>query len=135
MIETLLVPENSVLNAKGESQPIDISAAQSRVFLLTLKIAAIVEQESLDISIFGSADGATWEPKALATFPQRFYRGETPILLDVSEQPAVKFVRAHWDVNRWGRGPEEPMFEISLSVREVSREVLAEVRKEAATRK
>lgn len=135
MIETLLVPENSVLNAKGESQPIDISAAQSRVFLLTLKIAAIVEQESLDISIFGSADGATWEPKALATFPQRFYRGETPILLDVSEQPAVKFVRALWDVNRWGRGPEEPMFEISLSVREVSREVLAEVRKEAATRK
>jgi hypothetical protein len=135
MIETYLVPEKTVLNAKGESQPIDISAAQSRVFLLTLNIAEIVEQESLDISIFGSADGATWEPKPLAVFPQRFYRGETPILLDISEQPAVKFVRAHWDVNRWGRGPEEPMFEISLGLREVPRDVLAEVRKEAAGRK
>jgi len=135
MIETFLVPEKTVLNAKGESQPVDISSAQNRVFLLTLKIAEIVEQESLDVSIFGSADGATWEPKPLVVFPQRFYCGETPLLLEVSEQATVKFVKAQWDVNRWGRGPEQPMFEVGLSLREVPRDVLAEVRKEAAARK
>ena len=130
-----MIPEKTVVKAKGESQAIDISGTESRVFLLNLKITDIVEQESIDISIYGSGDGATWEPKPLTTFPQRFYQGETPVLLDVSNQAAVTFIRAQWDVNRWGRGPEEPMFEIGLSMREVPREVLAEIRKEAAARK
>lgn len=130
-----MIPEKTVVKAKGECQAIDISGAENRVFLLNLKITEIVEQESLDISIYGSGDGATWEPKPLTTFPQRFYQGETPVLLDVSNQAAVKFIRAQWDVNRWGRGPEEPMFEIGLSMREVPREVLAEIRKEVAARK
>ena len=135
MIENFLIPEKTVLKAKGEGQAVEISAAENRVFLLTLKITQIVEQESLDISIYGSSDGTTWEPKALAAFPQRFYAGETPVLLDVTDQPNVKYVRAQWDINRWGRGSEEPMFEVGLSVREVPREVLAEVRREAAGRK
>jgi len=42
--------------------------------LLTLAITNIIEQESLDVSIFGSADGATWDPKPVAAFPQKFYR-------------------------------------------------------------
>jgi hypothetical protein len=49
-------------------------------------------------------------------------------------QPDVRFVRAHWDVLRWGRGPETPMFEFSLSLKEVSPEILSEARKEAASR-
>lgn len=135
MIETILVPENTVVTAKGDGQPIDISSAKSRVFLLSLKITEVVEQEALDLSVFGSADGATWDAKPITAFPQRFYRGETPLLLDVTDQPAVKFVRAHWDVNRWGRGPEEAMFRFGVSLREVPEEVLAEIRKEAAARK
>ena len=57
-IDTLLVPEKTVVNAKGDGPALDISGAASRVFLLTLDITNIIEQEALDVSIFGSADGA-----------------------------------------------------------------------------
>ena len=43
---------------------------------MTLAITKIIEQESLDLSIFGSADGATWGAKPIAAFPQKFYCGE-----------------------------------------------------------
>lgn len=135
MIENILIPEKTVITAKGEGQPVDIGGTGNRVFLLTLNIGQVVEQESIDIAIFGSADGATWDPKPLAMFPQRFYAGETPLLLDAREHATIKFIRAQWDVNRWGRGPKEVMFEVGLTLREVPAEVLAEVRSEAAARK
>ena len=121
-----MVPENTVVNAKGDGPALDISRAEGRVFLLTLAITNIVEQESLDVGIFGSADGATWDAKPVAAFPQKFYREEVPLLLNLTAQPEVKFVRAHWEVGRWGRGPETPMFEFSVALREIPREILAE---------
>jgi len=125
MLEAFLVPENTVVNAKGDGPAIDVSHAGGRVFLLTLGITNIVEQESLDVSIVGSADGATWDPKPLAAFPQKFYREEAPLLLDLAARPEVKFVRAHWEVGRWGRGTETPMFEFCVTLREVPQEILA----------
>jgi len=126
MMEAFLVPENTVVNAKGDGPALDVSRAQGRVFLLTLAITNIVEQESLDVSIFGSADGVTWDPKPVAAFPQKFYREEAPLLLDLAARPDVKFIRAHWEVGRWGRGPEAPMFEFHVKLREVPQEILAE---------
>ena len=67
----------------------------------------------------GSADGAAWEPKSIAAFPQKFYCGESPLLLDLTAHPDVKFVRAHWEVARWGRGTETPMFEFGVTLKEV----------------
>src|ERR1700694_2269838 len=98
MIDTLLVAENTVVSAKGDGPAVDISSASSGVFLLTLSITNIIEQESLEVSIYGSADGTTWNAKPVMTFPQKFYRGESPLLLDLSAYPDVKFVRAHWEV-------------------------------------
>jgi len=43
----------------------------------------------------------------------------------------VKFVRAHWDVARWGRGVVTPMFEFGLSMKEIPPEVLREAQAEA----
>lgn len=126
MVNGFLVPEKTVITAKGDGTPVDISGASSRVFLLTLQISRIIEQESLDVAIWGSADGANWGEKALAAFPQKFYTGEHPLLLDLSAQPGLKFLRAHWEVNRWGRGTDVPMFEVRLAVREVPKEVLAQ---------
>lgn len=126
MVDAFLVPEKTTVTAKGDSAGVDLSAAQSRVFLLTLTIDNVIEQESLDVSVFGSADGATWGAKALAAFPQKFYRGQHPLLLDLTQQAEVKFLRAHWEVNRWGRGVEQPMFEFSVAVKEVPASVLQE---------
>jgi hypothetical protein len=131
MIDTLLVPEKTVVNAKGDGAAIDVSASTNRVLLATLHITNIIEQESLDVSVYGSADGATWEPKPIASFPQKFYRGQQPMLVDLSQHPTVKFVRAHWETNRWGRGTETPMFEFHITLKEVPADVLREARTEA----
>jgi hypothetical protein len=133
MIETELVPAKTVVSAKGDGASVDISGAGHRVFLLTLNISNIVEQESIDVSIYGSSDGAAWSPKSIVSFPQKFYRGQQPLLLDLSEHRDVKFVRAHWDVNRWGRGTETPMFEFGVTMKEVPSDLLREARTEAKT--
>jgi len=59
MIDSFLVPEKTVVNAKSDGPVVDISSASNRVFLLSLNITGIVEQESLDVSIHGSADGTS----------------------------------------------------------------------------
>ena len=133
MIDTFLVADNTVVTAKGDGPTVDVAAASSRVFLVTLDIAKIIEQESLEVSIHGSADGATWGAKPIVTFPQKFYRGQLPLLLDLTPHPDVKFVRAHWEVARWGRGTETPMFEFSLKLKEIPPDVLREATAEAKT--
>ena len=98
---------------------------------MTLEICKIIEQESLDVSVYGSADGTTWSTKSIAAFPQKFYCGEYPLLLDLSAHPDVKFLRLHWDVARWGRGTETPMFEFDVRMKEVPPDILKEARAEA----
>ena len=127
MMDLYLVPEKTKVTAKGDSAPIDILGVGGRVVLLTLTITDVIEQESLDVSIYGSADGTTWSEKPLIAFPQKFYRGEHPLLLDLTGHPDVKMLRAHWEVARWGRGTEIPMFEFQVRVREVPANMLAKV--------
>lgn len=131
MIDTSLVAAQTVVSAKGDGPAIDVSSAANRVFLVTLAITKIIEQESLDVSIYGSPDGATWGAKSIAAFPQKFYCGEAPLLLDLSAHADVKFVRAHWEVARWGRGTEIPMFEFGVMLKEVPANILQEATAEA----
>jgi len=131
MIDTALVAEKTVVSAKGDGPTVDVSGAAGRVFLLTLEITKIIEQESLEVSIQGSADGAAWGAKAVAEFPQKFYCEQSPLLLDLTAHPDVKFVRAHWEVARWGRGTETPMFEFGLRLKEIPADVLREAAAEA----
>ncbi len=127
IVELVLVPAGTVVTAKGDGPSVDLIGASGRMFLATLSITKIIEQESLDVSIFGSSDGATWEPKSVAAFRQEFYTGETPLILDLSQLPNVKFVRAHWEVARWGRGTETTMFEFGVTMKEIPAELLKEV--------
>jgi len=131
MIDTFLVAEKTVVSAKGDGPAVDVSGAAGRVFLLTLEITKIIEQESLEVSIVGSAEGTTWGAKPLVSFPQKFYCGQSPLLLDLTAHPNVKFVRAHWEVARWGRGVETPMFEFNVRLKEIPADVLREARTEA----
>ena len=131
MTEAVLVPANTAVTAKGDGSTVDVSGAANRVFLITLSITKIIEQESLDVSIYGSADGSTWGPKFIAAFPQKFYTEESPLLLDLTMHSDVKFVRAHWEVARWGRGTETPMFEFGVTMKEVPPDILKEATAEA----
>jgi len=131
MIDTFLVAAQTAVSAKGDGPAVDVGSAASRVFLVTLAITKIIEQESLDVSIYGSPDGATWGAKSIAAFPQKFYCGEAPLLLDLTAHADVKFVRAHWEVARWGRGTETPMFEFGVTLKEVPANILREATAEA----
>jgi hypothetical protein len=131
MIDASLIKGKIVATCKGDGPAIDLSEATNRVFLVTLEIAKIVEQESLDISIYGSPDGETWGAKSIAAFPQKFYCGESPLLLDLTPHAHVKFIRLHWEVARWGRGTETPMFEFDVRMKEVPPEILKAATAEA----
>jgi len=133
MTDTVLVPVNTVASAKGDGASVEVSGASNRVFLVTLTITKIIEQESLDLSVYGSGDGAAWGAKSIAAFPQKFYCGEWPLLLDLTARPEVKLVRAHWEMARWGRGTETPMFEFGVTFKEVPAEILKEATAEART--
>ncbi len=125
-MDAFLVPEKTMVTTKGDGPVVEVKPAEGRVFLVTLAITNIIEQESLDVSVHGSTDGATWDLKPIVAFPQKFYREEVPLLLDLMARPEVKFIRAHWEVARWGRGTETPMFEFHVMLREVPQEILAE---------
>ena len=130
MIDTFLVADKTVVSAKGDGPTVEVSGAAGRAFLLTLEITKIIEQESLEVSVHGSADGAAWGAKPVVAFPQKFYCGQSPLLLDLTA-PDVKFVRAHWEVARWGRGTETPMFEFGVRLKEIPADVLREATAEA----
>jgi hypothetical protein len=131
MIDTFLAPEKTLVNANGDGTAVDVSSAVNRVFLLSLEITKIIEQESLEVSVYGAVDGTTWSSEPIVSFPQKFYCEQSPMLLDLTAHPDVKFVRAHWEVARWGRGTETPMFEFSVRLKEVPAEILREVTAEA----
>lgn len=132
VMDTFLVPEKTAADAKGEGPVVELGAAAGKVLLITLAITRIVEQEALDVSVWGSPDGAAWGEKPLLAFPQKFYTAQHPLLLDLRQAPDVKFLRARWDANRWGRGSDKPMFEFHMSAKEVPADVLAEATAEAA---
>lgn len=120
MLPQFLLPETTVREA-GTGSSIALGEQPSGVLILTLGITRIIEQESIDVSIWGSADGSDWGAKPLISFPQKFYCGTYQILLDVPEGPPVKFLRAKWQVNRWGKGEPKPLFSIYLFVQAMAR--------------
>lgn len=114
-----MIPAGTKLESNADGQCFDVSASQTRTFLCFLTITDQLEQESLDVSIWGSADGQDFSKKPLLKVPQQFYCGTTKMVLDVSMRPEVKFLRAKWEVNRWGRVAPTPMFVAGLQLLEV----------------
>jgi hypothetical protein len=131
-MDIFLVPEKTVIDAKGEGPVVELGDVAGKVLLVTLAITRIVEQESLDVSIWGSPDNKAWGEKALLVFPQKFYTGQHPLLLDLRQTPDIKFLRARWDANRWGRGPDKAMFEFHVTAKEVPPQILAEATADAS---
>jgi len=109
LLPTFLVPETTQ-RADGESEPLVLGSAAGEVVKLALGITRIIEQESLDVSIWGSADGETWGDTPLIAFPQKFYCGTYTILLDLSGRPEITRLQAKWKMSRWGRGEPKPLF-------------------------
>src|SRR5208337_882971 len=115
-----LVPDGTTVEGSGQGAPLELGALAGRVLLLILQIDEVLEQESLHVSIWGSADGQDWGTQALFWFPQKFYSGVTPAALNLGQRPDIKFLQARWEANRWGRGIPRPQFHFAVEVQEAA---------------
>ena len=118
-LEFDLIPPNTAVEENGSGPAVDIRSSQARTFFCVLNITDQIEQESLDVSIWGSPDGENWGTHPVLKLPQRFYRGETRAVLDLTLVPEVNFIRPGWELNRWGRVAPTPRFEMGLRLVEV----------------
>jgi hypothetical protein len=116
-----LVPIGTTVEESGKGAPIELGALAGTAILLILHVDEVVEQESLHVSIWGSADGQDWGTQALFWFPQKFYVGATPAALNLGQRPEIKFLQVRWEVNRWGRGIPRALFRFAVEVQEVAR--------------
>ena len=124
MLPGFILPETTIREA-GSGPVIELGELASPLILLTLGITRIIEQESIDLSIWGSADGQDWGTKPVIAFPQKFYCGTYQILLDLSRHPNVRYVRAKWQAQRWGRGEPKPLFGIYVFAQSMKNQVMA----------
>lgn len=124
MLPEFLLPETIVREA-GSGPVVSLEGEQGGMLILTLGITRIIEQESLDISIWGSPDGADFGSKPIVSFPQKFYCGTYQVLLDLSERPGIKHLRVKWQVNRWGKGDPKPLFGIYLFAQQMEHHLAA----------
>src|SRR5262249_44013553 len=124
MVPQFLLPETTVREA-GTGPELDLGRDRGETLILTLGITRIIEQESIDLSIWGSADGSEWGTKALLAFPQKFYCGTYQILLDLSDHRDVRYLRAKWQLNRWGKGDPKPLFTVYLFLQAMERQLVA----------
>ncbi|MBZ5643527.1 MAG: hypothetical protein LAO19_12265 [Acidobacteriia bacterium] len=118
-MEIDLIPQATLVQENGHAEAVDIRSSDTRTFYCVMMIRDQIEQESVDVSIWGSADGENWGTHPILKLPQQFYKGETRAVLDLTLVPAVNFVRAAWDVNRWGRVAPLPMFVLGLHLGEI----------------
>jgi len=115
-----LVNLGTVIEANGRGEASALGELAGKPVLVVLRIDEIIEQESIHVSVWGSADGQAWGHKALFWYPQKFYRGATPAALDLSQRPEIKFLQARWETNRWGRGYPRPRFQIGIELQELA---------------
>jgi hypothetical protein len=126
MLPNFLLPE-SIARADGIGPEIDLGSQQGKLLVLTLGITRILEQESLEASVWCSTDGNTWIARPLATFPPKFYCGLYSTLLNLSARPEIRYVRVQWKMSRWRRSAVDPMFGFYVYAEESGARVSAAV--------
>jgi len=107
-----LLPEG-IARENGFGAEIALDDDCGKPLLLTLGIDLIVEQESLEISVWGSPDKRAW--KLLQAFPQKFYCGTYSLALDLTRHLEVRYLRAQWKMSRWGARETTPLFGFYLA--------------------
>jgi hypothetical protein len=111
MLPNFLLTEH-VVRQNGSGPSTELGETAGQVISVTLGINRILEQESIDLSIWGSADGENFGDKPIASFPQKFYCGVYTLSIDLTDRPDIRFLRVSWKLNRWGRGEPTPLFGI-----------------------
>jgi len=126
MLPNFLLPE-SIARADGIGPEIDLGSQRGKLLVLTLGITRIIEQESLEVTLWGSADGYEWGMRPIATFPPKFYCGLYSTLLNLASRPELSYVRVQWKMSRWTKAEAMPMFGFYVYAEESGARVSAAV--------
>lgn len=113
----LFVPE-LVAREDGVSDEITLGTSSGKPLLVTLGITRILEQESLDVSIWGSADREQW--RQIAAYPQKFYCGTYLLMVDLSREKHIRYLRVQWRMGRWGEFDPTPVAGFYVSAEELN---------------
>jgi hypothetical protein len=124
MYPEFLLPETTVRDA-GTSPAIDLREERGGMLFLTLGINRIVERESIEIGIWGSADGTDWGKSPLLSFPKKFYCGSYQMPLDLTRRQDIRYLCAKWDVSRWSGVSGQPLFTVYLLLETTDRQLAA----------
>jgi hypothetical protein len=117
MLPNFLLPEQ-VVRQNGEGPVIALGKVREQGLTITLGITRIIEQESIDLAIWGSTDGTDWGAKPIVKFPQKFYCGTYTQFIDLSEHANLTHIKVAWKLNRWGRGEPTPLFGLYVFAQE-----------------
>ncbi len=117
---TELVPKGTEVEESGHGGPVALGSLAGKPVVLVLRVEEVLEQESLHIAVWGSADGVDWGRQALFWFPQEFYVGATPAALNLGQRPDIKFLQVRWELNRWGRGTPRPHFKFAVEIQQAA---------------
>jgi hypothetical protein len=109
----LFVLAETVVREDGHSPEIALEASMGRALMLTLGITRVLERETLEVSVQASRDRSIWQ--RLAAFPKKSYCGTYSLLVDLSSQPEMRYLRLHWSVNRWDNATQKPVFAFFVS--------------------
>ena len=123
-LSAALLPETTIREA-GSGPTLQLPDPRSDVLSLTLRIMRSIEQESLRVSIWGSADGVDWGTDPLLNLPRKFYCGTYTAALDLTDRPEIRFLRAAWKVKRWSQGDQVPVFTVCLQLAPAGTEACA----------
>jgi len=115
MLPRFLLPE-TLARHDGASPEIALENCSLPV-LLTLGITRILEQENLEVTIWASEDRKNWQQ--ISAFPKKSYCGQYSLVLDLTRQPQVRYLRAQWTMGRWRPGQPNPLFGFYIYAEEV----------------
>ncbi|HYO79850.1 MAG TPA: hypothetical protein VES20_00490 [Bryobacteraceae bacterium] len=109
MLPNFLLPESEI-QKDGEGTAVALENGIGKTLQITLGITDVNEQASLEILVHGSLNGAEWDPKPIAQFPQKFYKGTYTVLLDLTSRPEVAYLKVKYKAARWGHWTTPPDF-------------------------
>lgn len=98
MSPIFLVTEQ-VFSESGEGQAISLDNSPDGPLQLTLGITQILQQENVEVSVWGSTDRREWS--RIASFPHKSYCGTYSMVLGTLLQRNLKYLKARWSMERW----------------------------------
>ena len=102
----------------GMGPTTDLGLDHAGLLVVSLGINHVIENERLAVSIWGSADGDNWGCKPLISFAPKSYCGIYSTFLNLAPLPRFRYLRAKWNMVRWGRGDGAALFGFYVSAQE-----------------